>query len=286
MTDTARDAARSAASTAESGAVEARKKVAPIGLIGKGLLYASLGFITINVVVGSRDAGSASKSGAIERVAQAPFGKFLMIALAASLVALVIWKALEAIAGDPIDGDEPTDRAKNAVKAFLYAGTAATAVSVLVANWSSGSSGSGGSGGSGDSGGGQEKAAGVILDWPAGKYLVMLIGLAVIGYGGYQIYQHVINTEFMDRISDSAPPTIETIGRLGYAGRSVLMMSVGLFLFIAGLDHDADAAQGLSGILDDFSGNTWGQVALWIIAFGTFSYGVFTLAEAKFRRAY
>lgn len=140
MTDTAQNATRQA----ESTAADVRSKVAPVGLIGKGLLYASLGFIAINVVVGSRDARGTSKSGAIERVARAPFGKFLMIALATSLVALVVWKLMQAVAGDPVDGDEAKDRAKNGIKSFLYAGSAATAVSVLIANWSGGSSDSGG----------------------------------------------------------------------------------------------------------------------------------------------
>lgn len=64
------------------------------------------------------------------------------------------------------------------------------------------------------------------------------------------------------------------------------MMATGLFLVIAGINHDSDAAQGLSGILEDLAGNPWGKVAIWIIAFGTFAYGVFALAEAKFRRSY
>lgn len=80
-----------------------------------------------------------------------------MIVLAVGLVALVLWKASQAVAGDPVDGSEATDRAKYAVKAFLYAGSAATAVTILIANWSSGSSGSSSS--DGGSRRGKQKAA-------------------------------------------------------------------------------------------------------------------------------
>ncbi|MGI8939694.1 MAG: DUF1206 domain-containing protein, partial [Iamia sp.] len=90
-----------AAQQAESTASDLRSKLAPVGLVGKGLLYASLGFIAINVALGDSDSQDTSKSGAIERVAEAPFGKFLMIVLAVGLVALVLWKATQAIAGDP-----------------------------------------------------------------------------------------------------------------------------------------------------------------------------------------
>lgn len=273
------------AQKAESAASEARAKLAPIGLIGKGLLYASLGFIAISVALGDRSAEETSESGAIEQVAQAPFGKFLMIALAVGLVALVLWKAAQAVAGDPIDGDEATDRAKNAVKGVLYAGSAATAVSIVIANWTSGSTSSGG----GSGGGGKQKAAAVVMDWPAGRYLVMLIGVGIVGYGAYQFYKHVIDTEFMERIEATDQKTtraIEAIGRIGFGGRSVLMIGVGVFFFVAGVQHDSDEVKGLSGLLAELAGNPLGQVALWVIAVGTFAYGVFVLAEAKYRRAY
>lgn len=130
-----------ASQQAESSASDLRSKLAPVGLVGKGLLYLSLGFIAINVALGDSDSQDTSKSGAIERVAEAPFGKFLMIVLSVGLVALVLWKAKQAIAGDSVDGSEATDRAKYAVKAFVYAGSAVTAVTILIANWSSGSSG-------------------------------------------------------------------------------------------------------------------------------------------------
>ena len=60
---------------------------------------------------------------------------------------------------------------------------------------------------------------------------------------------------------------------------------MGVFFFLAGLNHDSDEATGLSGLLQELSGKGWGQVVLWLIAVGLFVYGLFTLAEAKFRRA-
>jgi hypothetical protein len=273
-----------AAQQAESTASDLRSKLAPVGLVGKGLLFASLGFIAINVALGDSDSQDTSKSGAIERVAEAPFGKFLMIVLAVGLVALVLWKATQAIAGDPVDGSEATDRAKYAGMAFLYAGSAVTAVSILIANWSSGSSSS-----DEESGGGKQKAAAVLMDLPAGRWLVMIAGIGIVGFGGYQFYKYVVETEFMDKIEsadEKTTNTIETIGRIGYAGRSALMVGVGIFFFVAGVQHNSDEVKGLSGLLGELAGNPWGQVALWVIAIGTFAYGVFTLIEAKYRRAY
>ena len=277
------------ANRAQSGAADLRRKVAPVGLVGMGLLYGSLGLLIINVAQGQTSAGQASKTGAIERVATAPFGRFLLIVLTVGLVALVVWKATQAIAGDPIDGDDASDRAKNGVKAVLYAGTAITSISILIANWSGGSSGSGSGSGSGGSGGGQQEAAAVVMGWPGGRWIVMIAGLAAIGYGCHQLWEHTIRTEFMERIGDVGAKertAIETAGRIGFAGRAALVIGFGVFAVVAGVQYDPNDVKGLSGLLADLSGNPLGRVVLWVIAIGTLAYGVFTLAEAKYRRSY
>jgi len=64
------------------------------------------------------------------------------------------------------------------------------------------------------------------------------------------------------------------------------MTGVGFFFFVAGVQHDSDEVEGLSGLLGELAGNPWGQVALWVIAVGAFAYGMYTLIEAKYRRAY
>ncbi len=278
MTDTAQQA--------ENQAGEWRSDVARAGLVGKGILYTLLGVLAVSIALGNRD--SASKQGAIEKVAQAPFGKFLLIGLCIALVALVAWKVLQAATGDPVQGSEATDRAKYAVKAVVYLGSAVTAITVLIANWSSDSSSGSGGGSGGSGGGGEQQAASVVMDLPAGRWLVMLAGLAVIGYGGYQIYEQVVNTEFMDRIRSldhDEEQMVETLGRVGFAGRGGVMIGVGIFFFVAGVNQDSDEVKGLSELLSDLAGKGWGQVVLWALALGLVAYGLFAFVEARYRRA-
>ena len=268
---------------AQHPAQDMRSKVAAAGLMGKGALYALLGFLAISVALGNRSASSATQTGAIQTVAHAPYGKFLLIALTAVLVALVAWKVLQAVGGDPVEGSDASDRAKFAVKAVLYGGAALTSLSILIANWS-GSPGGGSSGG----GGGKQQATAVVMGLPGGRWIVMIAGLAAIAFGGYQIYKHAINTEFMERISSpdrKARKTIETLGRIGYAGRSGVTIGVGIFLFIAGLTYDPKNVRGLSGILAELAGQGWGQFVLWLLALGVMAYGLFSFAEARYRRA-
>ena len=72
---------------------------------------------------------------------------------------------------------------------------------------------------------------------------------------------------------------------MGYAGSGAVTIGVGVFLFLAGMQYDPDNVKGLSGLLAELAGNGWGQLALWLIALGLLAYGLFALAEARYRRA-
>lgn len=264
----------------EDEAGKRRSQVARLGLVGKGLLYCTLGLLVTQVATGDRS--SASASGAVERVAAAPFGRILLIILTVTLLALVAWKVLQLIAGDPLEGSEPTDRAMFGLQAVLYGTTAVAAVSILVANWSGQRSAGGGGGG------GQQEAAGWVMGLPAGRWIVAAVGLGVILYGLYSAYGDAIEAEFMERIEaddDEVNWTIEVGGRVGYAVRGIFTVGVGIFLLIAGLTHEPGQARGLSGVLQELSGQPWGPYVLWPLAVGLLLFGLFSLAEARYRRA-
>ncbi|MBI2698732.1 MULTISPECIES: DUF1206 domain-containing protein [Mycobacterium] len=263
---------------------DVRSKVARVGLLGQGALYVLLGFLSIKVAMGENSSASASKSGAIQTVAQAPFGKFLLIALTVALIALVVWKFSQAVSGDPIEGSDGSHRAKYAGKGVLYSGAALASLSILIANWG-GDAGAVPGGGGGE---GQQHAAGVVMGMPGGRWIVLLVGLVAIGFGGYEIYKHAINRGFMKRTGALSPDkrkVIEALGRAGYLGTGLVAIGVGVFFVIAGLTFDPKNAKGLSGLLAELAGQSWGQVVLWLIAVGLFAHGLFSFAEARYRPA-
>jgi hypothetical protein len=274
---------------AQGHAGDVRSKVARVGLIGKGALYTLLGFLAINVAMGNSSSASASKTGAIQTVAQAPFGKFLLIALTVALIALVVWKFSQAVSGDPIEGSDGSDRAKYAGKGVLYSGAALASLSILISNWG-GNAGAvpGGAGGGAGGGGGQQQAAGVVMGLPGGRWIVLIVGLGAIGFGGYEIYKHAVNCDFTKRtgaLSQDKRKVVEALGRAGYVGSGLVSVGVGFFFVIAGLTYDPKNAKGLSGLLAELAGQSWGQLVLWLIAVGLFAYGLFSFAEARYRPA-
>lgn len=248
-----------------------------IGLVGRGVMYAVIGLLAIQLALGN-DSQEASNSGAIEWIAQQPLGKFLLVALTISLFCLAAWRLLEVAVGDPVEGDDATDRAEYAIKGVIYAALAVGALSATISNWS-GDGGSGG--GSGDDQ--NQEAAATVLEWPAGQWIVTAVGLGIVGYAIYMFKKHVVDEDFLQRLSTSKD-WVEKLGRGGYAARSAVFLVIGWFLTQAALTHEAGETKGLSGALQEISDQSWGQLLLLAVAVGLLAFGLFSLAEAKYRR--
>lgn len=248
-----------------------------VGLVGRGVMYSVIGMLAIQLALGD-PSEDASSSGAIEWIAQQPLGRFLLVALTISLFSLAVWRLLDAAVGDPVEGSEASDRAEYAIKGVLYLGLAIGSLTATVANWGGGTSGSGGG-----SGGGSQQATATVLEWPAGQWIVTAVGLGIVGYAIYMFKRHTIDEEFLQRLSVSEG-WVTVLGRFGYAGRSATFLVIGYFLVQAGLTHEAGESTGLSGALQEISGQGWGQWVLLAVAAGLLAFGLFSLAEARYRR--
>ncbi len=170
---------------ASPGRGDWKETLGRVGLVGKGVIFAIVGVLAIQLATG--DPAAANKNGAIEWVAGQPFGKFLLVALTVGLFALGAWRLLEVFTGDPVEGDDASDRVKFGAKAAIYLSLAFASLGATIANWS----GNEGAGTNSSAGSGQssQKATATVLEWPAGQWIVALAGLAVIGYAIYQVKQ-------------------------------------------------------------------------------------------------
>ena len=269
-------------SSAERTAADWRSTIARVGLTGRALLYTVFGIFAIDVVTGG--GGEETTEGALEGFAGSTYGRVLLLALCAGLVALVTWKALQAAAGDPVEGSEATDRAEYALKGLVYAAVLAAAASVLITNWGT-KSGEASTGSSA-----KQEATATVLDWPAGRFLVIAVGLGILGFGLSQLWTDAWKATFMQRIdastvSDEVEGGVEIAGRAGYVAKGVTTVIVGGFLVIAGWQHDSSDTTGLSGAISELGSSGWGGALLWVVAIGMFGFAVFSLVEAALRRA-
>jgi hypothetical protein len=248
-----------------------------VGLVAEGVVYALVGVLALQVAAGNRGA-RADQLGAVEYVARQPLGKFLLVALTAALFALAAWRLLEVLTGDPVEGGDPAHRAKFAIKGVLYLGLAVSALSITLANW--GESSGGGSGGRDGA-----TATATVFEWPAGRWLVALAGVLLIAYALYSTKEHVVEHRFAEWLTEPDDGWLVKLGRIGYAARAVVYVVVAVFLIQAAVAYDASEAKGLSGALQELSGESWGRLLLWAVAAGLVAFGVFLVAQARYRRA-
>ena len=262
---------------------DSRSLLARFGLFAKGVLYLFLGILAVQFAAGDVASKKVSETSAIRLVAEQPLGKFLLIVLAAGLVALTVWHVVMALTGDPVLGSDTTDRIKFAGKAVAYGGLAIAAIAITAANWNRSSGGKAGGGNT------EQQAADTVMGAPLGRWIVMLVGVAVIGFALYEIYKNAVQAEFIERFDASLPRALTRIvdvaGRSGYVARSLVAVIVGVFFIVAGVQANSNKTRGLSGSLKALAEQSWGPPLLWLVALGFVLFGVFCFLEARYRRA-
>jgi hypothetical protein len=248
--------------------------LARAGLATRGLIYAVIGLLAIKLALG--DGGkTANQNGALQTIAQQPFGKVLLILVTVGLAGYATWRLLRAAIGHgPESSDDTKERIGGVVSGIAYAALCVTAVSILI--------GSGGGSGSPD------KATGGVLDWPAGQVLVVIAGLIVIGVGLEQGYKG-IKRKFLEKskteaMSESVERAFTAFGVFGHLARMVVFVLIGYFFIRAAIDYNPDKAVSLDGALATLGQTSYGPVLLGVVAAGLIAFAAYSIADARYRR--
>ena len=274
----------SIAASAASGQQTARRWREPLGRAGiaaRGVLYLILGILAIQFARGETSSDEVSQTGAFATLAEQPFGKFLLVVLIAGLVALALWRFIQAAVGDPIEGDEAKDRVEYLGKGIIYSVLVVTAAKVAIDAWNGGGAAS--ESGNED----PQQASSFLFDLPGGRLLVGVLGVVLIGIALYQTYEHTVQAKFMERLAPpgQASKGIEAAGRAGYAARGIVLAISGIFFIVAAVQYDPNEPKGISGALQTLADQPWGTIVLWATAIGLVLFGLFCFAESRYRRA-
>ena len=268
---------RAAGAAGRAGDSEALEHLARIGLIAYGVVHLLVAWLALQLAWGGGSGESADQAGALATLAEQPLGRPLLWLLAVGLVALAAWQAAEVLrwrsrlssSGDA--RKKAVEKTVKAVaKAVLYA-----ALAVLAVRTATGGGGSGG----------QQQAAGV-FGWPAGRWLVALIGLVVIGVGVYLVHKGVSKRFLQEVDLGSAPPrTTRLVTRLGQAGfpaKGVALGVVGGLLVYAAVTFDPARATGFDGALRTILEAPFGRVLLTLVAVGIAAFGAYCFVRARY----
>ena len=251
--------------------------VARAGYAARGIIYVIVGGLAALAALG-QGGGTTDSRGALSTVLSAPFGKFLLAAIALGLLGYAAWRAVQAL----LDVDDHGTGLKGvairsglAVSAITHVALAFFAAS-LAMGW-----GTGGGSGNGSS---QEWTA-WLLGQPLGPWLVAAVGLVIAAVGVAHIVK-AWRADFLRRFDmDSREREfISPISRFGLAARGVVFLLIGGFLITAAVQHDPSEARGLSGALQALQQQPFGWFLLAVLAVGLVAFGAYSLIESVYRR--
>ena len=256
------------------------KKFAEFGFYTKGFLFTVIGVLAVLVAIGDRSEKLADPSGALSRIAQAPFGKIILVFFIVGAISHGVWNILRGAA----DVDNAGKNWQGIIKRCIAGGTgifylflAWTALKIITtANVAV------------ENGGVQKTITAIILAFPLGAVLIFLIGLIVIGAGFSECYRGVSGKFKEDfrlyELTGNKRRIVGVLGALGFTARAVIYGLMGYFFIVAAIDANPNEAMGIDGALMTLANTYYGKTLLFVAAIGLICHGILSLYEARYRR--
>lgn len=273
VTDTS---VRHAAARAGTEGREWLERLGRLGFAAKGAVYLVVGVMALRAALGSGQ--TKGSQGALETIARQPLGETLLWLVALGLVGYAAWRFVQAVRDTEHEGTEPKGIAKRvgqAVSGVIHLSLAVAAVRIA-------------QGAGARDGAAEQGLVAELLSKPFGQWLVMLLGLVIVGVGLYQFrlaytasFRKHLRTQEMDADEQR---WAERAGRAGYAARGVTFAIIGTFVTVAGRDADPQRAQGLGEALQTLEQQAFGPWLLALVGLGLCAYAVFQFVLVRYRR--
>ena len=245
------------------------------GWLAKGLVYSLIGFLFLGIAFGG-GGGDANQAGAIEQVAETPFGGVLLLGVAIGLGLYSLWRLFTVVLPGDWTGSALIHRAGYLVSAIVYASLLWTSIGFL-------------RGRSSDSGSSEDRMAESVvksvLEVTAGRTLVIMGGLIAIAIGGFFARKGFTHS-FRDDMSGQSGlegTAIDHLGMVGWIARGASMALIGAFLIQAAWTFDAEKAAGLDDSVRQLAEQPFGAVLAGLVGAGFICYGAFAALSARHR---
>ncbi|MEP7226273.1 MAG: DUF1206 domain-containing protein [Gemmatimonadales bacterium] len=252
------------------------ERLARVGYAAKGLLYITVGMVAARAAVGPGGRATDAR-GALRLVHGMTFGRVVLLVVATGLMGYAVWRVVEAVVDPHHRGIGPKGvalRAGSAGRGVLHAGLAITALRLASGDRSASNSDQ------------AREWTAVAFGLPGGELLVWIAAASIAGYGVHQLYRSYaakLGSQLdLSQLRDPALGWVVGVSRFGIAVRGVVFCLIGFFLARAAAQHDAGQAGGVRKSL-----GTLADIGRWlfgIVALGLMAYGVYQLANARYRR--
>jgi Domain of Unknown Function (DUF1206) len=248
--------------------------LARLGLTARGVLYILIGVVAILVASGQRS-HEADQSGALQLLASQPYGLVALWLLFIGFTGYALWRLSEAAFGVTGEGNGAGPRLKSLVRAVLYAIFGYLTLKVITGKKASQASQ-------------QKDMTATIMHHTGGQWLVGIVGVAVV-IAGLTLVWEGIRRKFMKylRTGEMSPRTrraVERLGMIGTTARGLVFALAGVLVIDAAVEFKPSKAGGVDKALLTLRNQPFGEFLLILAAIGLIAFGVYGLAEARWRR--
>lgn len=246
------------------------ERLGRLGLIARGVTYFLIGVIALQMAFGDASS-SASQKGAFHTVASQPLGEVLLWVIAAGLLGYALWQLIGALSVHDADSAKAWGkRVLYLVKTAIYVALAWTAASIAM------HAGSGG------------PSTAEIMKNDMGRWLVAVVGVAIVSTGLVLAWKGW-TTDFEKKLrtgqmSERAYRVVRTLGRVGYLARGSVFTLFGILVVYAAITFAPKRTSGIDEALQEVAQAPAGSILLAIVAIGLMAFGVYSCAEARYRR--
>jgi len=243
------------------------------GLTARAVVYLLIGVLAVLVAQGRP--GEVDQKGALAEVSSHPFGGWLVGLAAAGFAGYALWRLSEAAFGVVGEGRAVGPRVQSFARGLIYAFLSLSAVALLQGSNTGQSS--------------QQKGyAAAVMAHPGGRWLVGIAGTVVVVVGVALVVEGLRLTFMRNFAGQSLPPRaralVTQLGRIGTTARGLVFTLAGGLVVAAAWTYDANKAGGLDGALKTLRDQPFGPVLLSLAGLGLVAFGLFGLAEARYRR--
>lgn len=247
--------------------------LARLGYASKALVYAIIG--TLAIAAATNQGGRVTDtSGALRVVFSQPYGKVLLLVLGVGLCGYALWRILDSLRDPDHHGTGfkgVVTRIGNVIRGLIYGALGVEALRLF--------QGIGGS--NGDE---AEAWASRIMKMPFGEWAIGLAGAIVIAYGVGEVVKTIKGKD--DPLVDwsAVSSEVRKICRFGVGARGLIIVTLGIFLVRAAVQHDPNQAAGTRESLLELVNVVEGRWLLGLMAVGLLAYAVDQAVHARYRR--
>ncbi len=248
--------------------------VARAGLTARGILYILIGWVAILVALGNHSR-QADQQGALQLLASTSFGRVVLWLIGIGFAGYALWRLSEAAFGVTGEGNGAGPRLKSLGRAIIYAAFAYLTFKVIA-------------GTAGNESKKQQDYTSNVMHHSGGQWLVGIVGLIIV-IAGVTLMIEGVRARFMKflQTSEMSVRTRKLVRRLGMIGttaRGLVFAIVGALVIDAAVTFDPAKAGGLDKALLTLRNQPFGEFLLIVVALGLIAFGLYGLAEARWRR--